>query len=164
MIIFHGVYRFGEENMLSINRRLLVPLAMLSIVLGVGAVYAYTAITVTTTLTVNEPLTIGTVTGQNQLATISCTNSGNTATCTASLYAGESGIIDVPVTNHASVAITTTPAITCSDTDVTCTVTAATLAAASIGAGATVTLEFMVSVSPSATPTTGTTLTITVSR
>src|SRR5215831_6455401 len=88
---------------LKIDRRLLVPLAMLMTVGFGGAVYAFNALSVTTTLTVKEPLSINlaTVTGDLASDTISCTTSTDSlsAVCSGSVFAGDIGAVQITIAN-----------------------------------------------------------------
>src|SRR6266849_3058894 len=105
------------------NRKLLVPIAMLSAILFGGTVYAFTALSVTTTLNVKEPLSISAATATGDLLTdgVTCTTSLDSlsATCTGDVVAGETGGIAVTVANAGHQAITVTPHATSSSTDVT---------------------------------------------
>jgi len=147
-----------------IDRRLLVPLTMLITVGFGGAVYAFNALSVTTTLSVKEPLSINlaTVTGDLLLDSVSCTTSTDSlsAVCSGSVFAGDIGAIQITVANSGHEALTVTPTVTSSSNDVTLT----SPSAASVGAGTTSLFSFGVTVSASATTPDAVTLTMTFAR
>ena len=129
-----------------------------------GAVYAFNALSVTTTLTVKEPLSINlaTVTGDLASDTISCTTSTDSlsAVCSGSVFAGDIGAVQITIANSGHEALTVTPSLTSSSNDVTVTVPSA----ASVGAGVTVVFIFNVIVSASATSHDTVTLNMTFAR
>jgi len=147
-----------------IDRRLLVPLAMLITVSFGGAVYAFNALSVTTTLTIKEPLSINgaTVTGDLALDSVSCTTSTDSlsAACSGKVSAGDIGAVEITVANSGHEALTVTPTITSSSNDL----TVASPSAASVGAGATDVFTFNVVVSASATAPNTVTLSMTFAR
>src|SRR5712692_10403007 len=135
---------------MKIDRRLLVPLVMLSTVVFGGAVYAFNALTVTTTLSLKEPLSINAATASGDLALdfVSCTTSTDllSATCSGNVFAGDSGAIDITVANSGHEALTVTPTVTSPSTDLSITPPSA----ASVAAGTTNLFVFNISVSASA--------------
>ena len=142
---------------MKIDRRLLVPLAMLTTVAFGGAVYAFNALNVTTTISLREPLSINTaaVSGDLSLDSVTCTISTDSlsATCSGAVFAGDLGGIEITVANSGHEALTVTPTVTSSSPDVTVT----SPSAASVAAAATDVFTFNVSVSASAaTPATAT--------
>jgi hypothetical protein len=147
-----------------IDRRLLVPLAMLLTVAMGGAVYAFNALSVTTTLSVKEPLSINlaAATGDLALDSMSCTISTDSlsASCSGSAYAGDVGAVQITVANSGREALTVTPTVTSSSNDV----TLASPSAASVGAGAISVFNFGVTISASATTPDTVTLTMTFAR
>ncbi len=149
---------------MKIDRRLLVPLAMLVTVGFGGAVYAFNALSVTTTLSVKEPLSINlaTVTGDLLLDSVSCTTSTDSlsAVCSGSVFAGDIGAVQITVSNSGHEALTVTPTVTSSSNDV----TLASPSAASVGAGMTSLFSFGVTVSASATTPDAVTLMMTFAR
>lgn len=70
---------------------------MLSVVLAGGAVYAFNALSVTTTLNVKEPLFISSIGCNGDLAGISCPIATKmlSATCTKDVFAGNIGSLVV---------------------------------------------------------------------
>jgi len=133
------------EYRMKIDKKLLIPIAMLSIMIA-GTVYAFTAVTVTTTLTIGEPLAFVTATGT--LTTLSCTGTGLTVSCTGNVSPGQSGTVVITIANSGSASILVTPSFTSSSPDITITDPApATILAAGTGV-----FTFNVAVSPSAVP------------
>ena len=144
---------------------IIAPIVMLVVVLAAGVYAAFNTLNVDTALTVKEPLRIGDVqaTGALILETnLFCTRTreGNALPiggegltilgldCTASLFAGESGSIIVPVGNAASVPIIVQPSGSSSSPDVTMVVpTQGTVPVAGLYQ-----FEFAISVSASAVP------------
>ncbi len=149
---------------MKIDRRLLVPLAMLSVVLSGGAVYAFNALSVTTTLSLREPLSINaaTASGDLTLDSVTCTISTDSlgAACSGSVFAGDLGAIDVTVANSGHEALTVTLTVTVTSNDVTVT----SPSAASVAAGGTSSFVFNVSVSASAATPDSVTVTMTFAR
>ena len=130
-----------------IDKKLLVPIAMLSIV-TIGGAYAFLSLTVTTTLNISDPLSIVAVTGTDALADITCTTTAATATCSADASAGESGRINVMVANGGLNGILVTASSTSSSTDV----EVAGPTPAGVPAGGTFEFVFDVSILEGATP------------
>jgi len=137
---------------------------MLSAILFGGTVYAFTALSVTTTLNVKEPLSISAATATGDLLTdgVTCTTSLDSlsATCTGDVVAGDTGGITVTVANAGHEAIMVTANAVSSSSDV----TAKIPSPISVPAAATSDFAFDITVSPSATPTTGITVTLTFDR
>ncbi len=149
---------------MKIDRRLLVPMAMLFTVAMGGAVYAFNALSVTTTLSVKEPLSINvaTVTGDLALDNVSCTTSTDSlsAACSGSVYAGDVGAVQITVANSGHEALTVNPTVTSSSSDVTLT----SPSAASVGAGTTIVFTFGVTIASSAITPDTVTLMMTFAR
>src|SRR5213594_1656827 len=149
---------------MKIDRKLLVPLAMLIVVLSGGAVYAFNALSVTTTLNIKEPLSINAATASGDLAldSVTCTTSTDllSATCSGSVFAGDIGAIDVTVANSGHQALTVTPTLTSTSSDVIVT----SPSAASVAAGGTSIFAFNISVSASAATPNIVTVTMTFAR
>jgi uncharacterized membrane protein len=124
----------------------------------VGGIMAYTTLTATSNIAVNEPITISCTGGDG-----SYTQTGSIGTWTVSMYAGESRTLDLQITNAANAAVPVT--VTESDNgggNVTMTSTQGGLINF-LGAGA-VSDIFTINASPSATPSTGYVFTLTFSR
>jgi len=147
-----------------IDRRLLVPMAMLLTVAMGGAVYAFNALSVTTTLSLKEPLSINlaALTGDLALDIVSCTTSTDSlsAVCSGSVYAGDIGAVQITVANSGHEALTVTPTVTSSSNDLALTPPSA----ASVGAGTTSVFTFGVTISASAATPDTITLTMTFAR
>src|SRR2546426_11125983 len=97
-------------------------MAMLFTVAIGGAVYAFNALSVTTTLSVKEPLSINvaTVTGDLALDNVSCTTSTDSlsAACSGSVYAGDVGAVQITVANFCHVALSVYSTVTSLSYDV----------------------------------------------
>lgn len=94
--------------------------AIAAIVVATPAIYAFLALTATTNLTVNEPLSITRARFIGPTGQGSCTISGGTsASCSGSLFAGDTGLTDIFVSNSASAPISVTPTAVSSSSDVT---------------------------------------------
>ncbi len=149
---------------MKIDRRLLVPLAMLVTVGFGGAVYAFNALSVTTTLSVKEPLSINlvSVTGDLLLDNMSCTTSTDSlsAVCSGSVFAGDIGAVQISVSNSGHEALTVTPTVTSSSTDATLT----SPSAASVASGTISVFSFGVTISAGAMAPDTVKLTMTFAR
>ncbi len=149
---------------MKIDRRLLVPLAMLLTVAMGGTVYAFNALSVSTMLSLKEPLSINvaTVTGDLALDNISCTTSTDSlsAACSGSAYPGDVGAVQITVANSGHEALTVTLTVTSSSNDV----TLKSPSAASVGAGTTSVFTFGATISASAATPDTVTLTMTFAR
>ncbi len=136
---------------------------LLTVAMG-GAVYAFNALSVTTTLNLKEPLSINvaTVTGDLALDNISCTTSTDSlsAACSGSAYPGDVGAVQITVANSGREALTVTPTVTSSSNDV----TLKSPSAASVGAGTISVFTFGATISASATTPDTVTLTMTFAR
>ncbi len=123
---------------------------MLSVVLSGGAVYAFNALSVTTTLSLKEPLSINaaTASGDLTLDSLMCTISTDSlsATCSGSVFAADLGAIKVTIANSGHEALTVTPTVSVSSADVAVT----SPSAASVAAGGTTSFTFNVTVSANA--------------
>ncbi len=137
---------------------------MLSVVLSGGAVYAFNALSVNTTLNIREPLSINAVVASGDLALdfVTCTTSTDllSATCSGSVFAGDLGSITVTVANSGHEALTVTPTVTSTSTDVTVSLPST----ASVAAGSNSNFVFNVSVSASAATPDTVSLTMTFAR
>ena len=154
----------ARDGSVKIDRRLLVPLAMLLTVAMGGAVYAFNALSVTTTLSLKEPLSINlaAVAGDLALDNMSCTTSTDSlsAACSGSVYPGDIGAVQITVANSGHEALTVNPTVTSSSNDVTLT----SPSAASVGAGTVSVFTFGVTISASAATPDTVTLTMTFAR
>ncbi len=144
---------------MNIDKKLLVPLAMLAVI-SVGGAYAFLSLSVTTTIHIGEPLSIVSIAGSEDLAALTCNSSGPlTATCGVDLSAGAIGGITVAVKNSGSQPLVVTPAGSSDNTDVAIVVPDP----ATLSAGGNVDFTYRVNISPSASPNTAT-LTLSFSR
>lgn len=146
-------------QIMNIDKKLLVPLAMLAAI-SVGGAYAFLSLSVTTTLHIGEPLSIVTIAGSDDLAGLTCSSSGPlTATCGVDLSAGAIGGITVTIKNSGPQALVAAPAGSSDNTDVGLVVPDP----ATLSAGVSVDFTYRVAISPSAVPSTAT-LTLSFSR
>ena len=129
-----------------------------------GAAYAYNSLYVTTTLSLKEPLSINATSASGDLAldSVSCTIStdSSSATCGGSVFAGDFGAIAITVANSGHEALTVTPAVTSTSTDVMVTLPSV----ASVPAGGIYVFTFNISVSADAATPDPVILTMTFAR
>ena len=113
--------------MKTIVKRKLTPLVVILVALIVAlagyGIALFTAIQVTTNLTVNEPLSIRSATVQTGTAVGSCTVTSPppSASCTVSGFAGDSALVTIEVANAAPADITLTVGTGSDKPDVTAT-------------------------------------------
>lgn len=134
--------------------KVLVSLVTL-VLLSSAAAYAYTAATGSAVLTVKEPIGIYeamiTTGGASPTTIGSCTVAQQTVSCTADVYAGESGVVNIRLRNNANVPITVTQTASSSSPDVTLAIVNPTASIAAAPSGAFL-FQITFEVSPSAAP------------